>query len=327
MRNTELDVSHLCTSLLQACAPSLQSLTWATSSFNPIRTNGLGPSPFFQSLRHLRVSYLNLVDDCFLQQLVHNALTSLDIDTNSSSACIEFFERRGRIPALRIFVWSSSNLPKSQSLAFLEANPHILKFSIPKPASATLLENRILPLLAHSFSNLTSLSLVWDSLEITCQAMEYISQITALEQLHLSAGFQAGWRHDWLIDHQVMCKFLRNLPLLKKLAFSRDSYSNGISVNCERYYVDGWRRLEDLLDENYGREAFELEHRQWILQVADGYIGEMSQLEWLYFGQIPMAVELCVERKRRVARAMTTERDGCWTLLREMFGWKGLLPS
>lgn len=270
---------------------------------------------------------MKLTDVCSLQELVHDELNSLHVDTQCSSACSEFFDRRGRIPALKIFVWSSFSLPESQSLTFLEANPQIEKLSIPMAASAALLEGRILPLLAQSFSNLTSLSLVWDSLNVPIQAMEYICQITTLEQLHLSAGYQAGWRHDWLIDHRVMQKHLRSLPLLKKVAFSRDSYSNGFTASCERYYVDGLRRLEDVLNENHTQETFEEEHRQWILRVADGYIEEMSQLEWLYFGQIPMAVKQCLERGRKIARPLTTERDDCWTLLQEMFGWKGLLPT
>ena len=249
------------------------------------------------------------------------------MNINRSSACTEFFDRRGRVPALKIFVWSSSHLPDSQSLTFLEANHQIIKLSIPRAASATLLEDRVLPLLAQSFSNLTSLSLVWDSLKIPDQAMEHISQIETLEQLHLSAGYQSGWRHDWLIDHQIMRKYLHNLPMLGKIAFSRDSYSNGFMASCERYYVDGWRRFEDALDENHTKETFEEDHRQWILQVADGYVEEMPQLKWLYFGQIPMAVEHCSESKRKTARPLTNERDDCWTLLREMFGWKGLLPS
>ena len=327
MNNRDLDVSRLCTSILQICAPTLQSLTWATCSPNRIHTDEHGPSPYFPSLRHLRLSYLNLADVCFLQQLVHNELNSLDVDTRSPSVCTEFFDHRRRIPALKIFVWSSYKIPESQSLAFLEANPQISKLSIHKGAAPSLLEDRLLPLLAQSFSNLTSLSLVWDSQSIPYHALEYISQITTLEQLHLSAGFQIGWRHDWLIDHQVMRTYLRNLPLLKLLAFSRDSYSNGLTASSERYYVDGIRRLEDVLNENHTPEMFEEEHRQYILQMADAYIEEMPNLEWLYFGQIPMAVEQCLEEKKNVARALTTQRDDCYTLLQETFGWKGLLPS
>ena len=237
--NRDLDVSGLCTSILRICAPSLRSLTWSTCRPNPIHTNGLGPSPRFPSLRHLRLEYLALVDVCYLQELLHDELNALDVNTNSSPACSEFFDGRGRIPALEIFVWSPLTLPESQSLAFLEANPHISRLNIPRAASAALLENRIVPMLEQSFSNLTSLGLVWDSLNIPCQALACISQIKTLQQLHLSAGFHAGWRHDWSIDHQVMQKYLRNLPLLKNLAFSRDSYSNGLTVGCERYYVDG----------------------------------------------------------------------------------------
>ena len=327
MTNIELDISRLCTSFLQICAPSLESLTWATCSPNPLHTKGLDVSTRFPSLRHLRLEYLHLADDCLLQALVHDELTSLEVDTKRSSACADFFDRRGRVPALKIFVWSSSHLPESQSLTFLEANPQIVKLSMPLAASTTLLENRILPLLAQSFSNLTSLSLVWEGQNIPHQAIEHISQITTLKQLHLSAGDQYGWRHDWLIDHQVMRKHLRNLPMLETVAFSRDSYSNGFTTNCERYYVDGWRSLQDMLNENHTKETFEEEHRQWILQVAASYVEEMPQLKWLYFGQIPMAVEHCPESKRKIVRHLSNERDDCWTLLREMFGWKGLLPS
>ncbi len=204
MGNRYADVLHLCTSILRACAPNLQSLTWVTCNFGAIRTNGLGPSPCFPSLRHLRLADLKSDDVCWLQELVHDKLSSIDVDTERSSACSEFFDRRGQIPALKIFVWNSFNLPESQSLAFLEANPQISKLNIPNAASATLLEDRMLPLLVQSFSYLTSLSLVWGSLIIPCQAMDYISQITTLEQLHLSAGFQGSLCHDWLIDHQVM---------------------------------------------------------------------------------------------------------------------------
>ena len=326
MSNIDLDVSLLCTSMLRLCAPSLQSLTWAACYPKPFHTDGLGPSPCFPSLRHLRLEHLKLVDVCLLETLVHNELTSLDVDTEGSAACSEFFDRRSRVPGLKTFVWSSPHLPESQSLKFLEANPQISKLSMPLSASARLLEDRLLPLLEQSFSNLASLSLVWEGLNIPYQALGYISQIKTLEQLHLSAGDQYGWRHNWLIDHEVMRKYLHTLPILRKLAFSRDSYSNGFTTSCERYYVDGYRSLEDLLDENHTKETFEKEHREWTVQVATSYVERMSQLEWIYFGQIPMAVEYDFEAGRKITIPLTSERDDCWTFLRELFGWKGLLP-
>ena len=39
MSNLDLDVSGLCTSLLQVCAPNLQSLTWATCGWKPLHTD------------------------------------------------------------------------------------------------------------------------------------------------------------------------------------------------------------------------------------------------------------------------------------------------
>ena len=327
MTNVDLDVSRLCTSLLQACAPSLRSLTWATCYQNQFHTDGIDPNTRFPSLRHLRLEFLRLADNCLLKVLVHDGLNSLDVDTHSTTACSQFFDRRGRIPALKTFVWDSTRLPESQSLEFLEANSQITKLGMPLALSETLLGERIFPLLVRSFSNLTSLSLVWRSLSIPPHAIEQISRITSLEQLHLSSGDQYGWRHDWLIDHEVMQKYLPNLPLLGKLAFSRDSYSNGFISKCDTYYGDGLRRFEDLLNENHTREMFEEDHRQWMLEIADGYIEKMARLKWIYFGQVPMVVKPCLERGRNVARPLTTYRDSCWSLLREMFGWKGLLPS
>lgn len=303
MGRIQPDVSGLCTSILRLCAPSLRSLTSSTCRPKPIHTNGLGPSPRFPSLRHLRLGYLTLGDVFYLQELVHDELKALDVDTNSSPACSQFFDGRGRIPALEILVWSPFYLPESQSLAFLGANPHLLKLSIPTAASAALLEDRIVPMLAQSFSNLTSLSLVWDSLNIPCQALDYISQITKLEQLHFSgvcAGFQASWRHDWPIDHQAMQKYLRNLPLLKKLAFSRDSYSNGLTVSCERYYVDGTRGLEDVLNEHHTKEKFEEEHRKWIVEQANDYVKEMPNSNGFSSDKFPWLWKSVPRARRRL---------------------------
>ena len=116
MGKIKVDVSRLCTSMLYVCAPSLHSFTWETCSPDPIHTTALGPSLRFPSLHHLRLAILKLTDVCSLQELVHDELNSLDVDTQCSSACSEFFDRRGRVPALKIFVWSSFNLPESQSL-------------------------------------------------------------------------------------------------------------------------------------------------------------------------------------------------------------------
>jgi hypothetical protein len=58
-----------------------------------------------------------------------------------------------------------------------------------------------------------------------------------------------------------------------------------------------------------------------MLKEADGYVVALPELEWLYFGQIPMSVQeqKWPERRRR-AVPLCAERDDCWTRLRKMFG-------
>lgn len=110
------------------------------------------------------------------------------------------------------------------------------------------------------------------------QSLELFSRIASLEQLHLSAGTQWGWRNDWLIDHEELRHYLLRLPSLKKLALSRDSYDNGISISCERYYVDGWLERDNLTDRNYTRENFEEDHRKRILNEAELYVKKNAVL-------------------------------------------------
>ncbi|KAL8734033.1 MAG: hypothetical protein Q9166_001794 [cf. Caloplaca sp. 2 TL-2023] len=265
------------------------------------------------------------------QLSVHDELVSLDVDTYCNATIQDFFDHRGRVPGLQVFIWHTPRLgekPES-SLTFLQSNPQLSKLEMFTPTPAETLEERILPLLASSFSRLTSLSLTWDECDkdISNEALAMISTISTLEQLRLSAGEQFGWRHDWLVDHEKMRHHLSKLHSLKKVALTRDSYSNGIFLTCERYYEDGWFRIEDMGNDNYTRAMFEEEHRDRILQEAGRYVTVMPKLEWLYFGQIPMAVEQDSKSDKKVVKPLTAERDDCWTLLNEMFGWKGLLRS
>ena len=324
-----LNVSRLCTSLLHLCAPTLESLTWDDCLGRSVRTNGNGLTPRFPSLRHLRISQLNFKDDALLRELVHDELISLDCDTCLNPVLSSFLKNRGHIPALKTLIWAvrEGSHDITSSLVLLKANPQISKLMTSWSVQSELLDYQVLPLLTRSFSTLTSLSLVWKDPKITLHALEMISQIKTLEQLHLSAGCQVGWRFDWLINHEITLNHLSALPLLKKLAFSRDSYDNGLGGDCDRYYETGVLRLANLMRGDWTREMFEKGHRERIVAIAAEYVEKMPRLEWLYFGQIPMDVRWCTETKRRIPQALVTERDDCWTMLREMFGWKGILPS
>ena len=101
---------------------------------------------------------------------------------------------------------------------------------MPSPVPNHILEDEVLPLLGGYFSSLTSLNLVWRDPESSCSALDMISRIKALEQLHLSAGEQLDWKLNWLIDHELMQSYLPSLPLIKKLAFSQDSLTMGAYI-------------------------------------------------------------------------------------------------
>lgn len=129
------------------------------------------------------------------------------------------------------------------SARVLRANPQIPKLAIPIANETELLDTKILPLLVSSFTALTSLNLVWRGLSIPESSIEMIGSLTSLEQIHLSAGDQHGWRHNWLIDHELMRQHLGKLPNLKRIAFSRDSYNfDSLSQwEVECYYQPGHR--------------------------------------------------------------------------------------
>ena len=152
-----------------------------------------------------------------------------------------------------------------------------------------------------------------------------ISSLTSLSQLHLSAGNQAGWRYDWQINHDTLRASLCRLPLLTKIAFSRDSYVNPfVHGFVESYYSDKiCSRPGQVLDQEQKSASWEDMHRKRMLREGEKWIMAMEGLEWLYFGQLPMKVR----RKggdRRVVLEGDGERDDLYTFLGEMFGFKDM---
>lgn len=168
---------------------------------------------------------------------------------------------------------------------------------------------------------------MWSTNNIERPTLEKIGAIMTLEQLHLGANFQAGWRYDWGIDHQLMRCHLSSLPLLEKLAFSRDSYFKGTRNSYEQYYETNEIKLENLADPTWTDEKFEDGNRERMVQEAEAWTEKIPRLEWNHFGQVPMTVMQRLYGGKRVVNPLIEERDDCWTLLRETFGWKGILPS
>ena len=234
--------SFMCASILRLCASTLESLTWRTlplyEDHHSFATYKMESAPHFPRLRSLKLPNAGFSDYSMLDSLLEGDVREMEVDPGHDSLSSEFFEIRGTMRALTTLVWDGRIKP-DQSLKFLQANSQLSKLSLQWEASATLLETQLLPLLTKSFQQLTSLSLKWESDTISGSALEAVGSLQSLQQLHLSAGCQHGWRHSWFIDHELMRSRLRNLTSLKRIAFSRDVYANGVELfDPQRYYED-----------------------------------------------------------------------------------------
>lgn len=307
-RDRRLDLSRLSLSLLLHCSSKLKLLTWVGHRYGeiPISTNHLERIPSFQSLRHLRLRALRFADTGLLQKLVHDNLVSLDV---SPSLNRDFFNSCGQILKLQLFVCDTPSTWIANSITFLQNNNHVSKLAISDPLRAFVIEAHILPLLGRSFSQLRSLSMIWDQEEydISEHALDLISRISSLEQLHLSVGTPEGWVSEWDIDSEKMRHYLSRLPRLKKLAFTADEYRpDGFEIDHET------------------DEGVDDDHRRRALDEADLYLEVMPQLEWLFIGQIPWAVEEDSDGVRELVEIPRLHIGDYWTVLNEMFGWRGM---
>jgi len=318
----KISTSPLSTSILRLCAHTLRDLTLENMNRKDplvfVDQNSI-PVPRFPNLRNLALgSGVLIVDTSTLDSLVHDDLRTLDIDAGSDSVIHDFVRQRGRIPALETLTWEPADHP----IDFLRANSHLTKLALPRPIPTTLLETKLLPLFSESFTKLKSLSLIWEDTSISEISLEMVASLRTLEHLHLSSGCQYGWIYDWLIDHQVMRKHLSKLSLLRRLAFSRDTYvSDKRWISRNQYYVDYLLPSEDMpQDPDYNNKEWEDQHKERILKEANHYVKEMANLEWLYFGQIPMQVAESQVTGCRIPEPLSPERDSRWTLLTTMFG-------
>ena len=251
-----------------------------------------------------------------LEALVQDKLSYLDIGMSECPVFIEFLKYRGYVPSLETLVWCGNRLIPPP-VAFLQANPQITTLALSSPISSTALSERIIPLLSKSFSNLSSLYLTWRDVSIPESDLDMISRIATLKQIHFSAGDQFGGHHDWTIDHKSLREYLRRLPLLERMAFSRDGYDNEFSLaEFGWYYSNG--KIYGAGNEQ--ANEWERGHRKRMLDEATKYVDVMPRLKWLYFGQIEMAVKTTDENVRTVYGLQPEFRSARFSLLRKMFG-------
>jgi hypothetical protein len=325
-------VSPFCASILRLCAPTLSSLVWANAIYRGRHslTADSEDQLQFPRLRRLQLGNIQFSDAESLNLLLGANLVSLTADTERNPIHSQCFQSRGIIRTLETFVWETFHIPADHSLDFLKSNSQLKKLSLPHEAPPSLLETGVLHLLRSSFRNLTSLCLVWEGVEIPNSALEMISSLKTLQQIHLSTGCQIGWKHDWQIDHESIRKYLASLPDLRKVALSRDSYKSDLeAIQVSHYYEVKFVNIievvlnegEDIDSEESVCAVWERLHREQILDEATEYVDTLPKLEWLYMGQIPMSVMKSGEEGGlRYPVALSEERDSCWTLLRRMFG-------
>ena len=326
---TESQTIRQCIRLLTICAPYVEALTWNCLGETTVHAGKWRSPPHYPSLRRLRLSHITIKEISCLWELVHDGLEALELDLISCSVNTNFLAYRNCVKALDTLVLKSASNQVSW-WTFLSANPQIKKLNIIGSVSRSKISQTLLPQLRHSFHKLESLKLAWDGDEVPEAALESISKIRSLQQLCLSAGRQSGWRHNWQIDHVIIRKSLSRLPLLKKLAFTRDSYVHAKSTSLDLYYAAGRHEWSALPRSQ--QDIFERMHRTRMVRVAEKYAKQMALLEWLFVGQLPIAMEGLRRGRNGKRKRDETVRGGHLvriqddhvTCLEEMFGWKGL---
>jgi hypothetical protein len=288
------------------------------------------------------------------------SLRSLNI-TPKGGQIVDFLATRGYIPSLIELHLTHWRTRETGTLSFLRANTQLQIFTASSSILPSFLEAQLLPDLASSFRSLTTLALTWDDTEISELSLQTIGSIVALKKLWISAGEQFGWRHNWEIDHKTLLRAFKPLLNLEYLAFSRDSYmldaslrlGNGTPMfRVDEYYntfvLPGYGRYEmylhsdevDRMEVANEQERTELQqvawerwHRKKIVGIANQYVDTLPNLDWLYFGQLPMKVVMRVKQrksgkrkntqgteKRRIVVVESDRRDDCWTHLRRVWG-------
>ncbi|KAL8668042.1 MAG: hypothetical protein Q9202_000020 [Teloschistes flavicans] len=319
----DISTYSLCESILRLCSRTLEDLTLIPMNGEEEYAFTGNNIPQFPSLRRLCT---HNAKSSMLEVLVHDDLRYLNIELGLDAVRTDFLGRRGNIPSFESFIWypSSENTIPDR---FLRANRQIQTLAFTSAFSEIIIESRIFPIICPNFTNLTSLQLKWTCTFIPVSAQQQISLLKSLKQIHLSAGNHFGWQRDWLIDHNSLRQNLCTLPLLEKMAFSRDSYPTGFPwLSHESYYSHS--SYPDTSSEFSAK--WERSHRRRMIFEANKYVNVMPALRWMYFGQLPMSVEVLdrpLKRKRgrtmktwlRSAHVLSNGRDDCWTLLHKIF--------
>jgi hypothetical protein len=257
----------------------------------------------FPQLRQLDLTWESRLDQLALRSLI---LTSPQLSTlvvnYGHPATRELLDREGQIKPLETLVLHHSNhdIPNDSPLDFLRKNPQLKAFAFHGAGSSALLE-RTLSLLTTF--QLRKLSMTWDGVHIPDSSLNALSSVLSLEVLHLSSGFQDGWRHDWPIRHETIISHLKSLRGLRRVAFTRDVYSYPREGQLFEY------RSYLQLREN----AWDLHHRCMRAE-ALMYAKAFPNLEFIHVGQISFKAS----HVKNVLELEATDDEG-FSWMRSMF--------
>jgi hypothetical protein len=335
--------------LLQRCSTTLRRLTLSYTTSMGERSLSFDEDVSFPHLRYLDISGNICNPDARVWSSLFSApLRHLSLPFVRSPAfkqVVSVCQPLRDLETLVISYLDGNDVEAVQSISrFISRHPHIRKLSI-GDSTAHLMDSHLIPLLSDGrWSNLSSLSLVWndslvglepqpDMATISAHSLAVIGSIESLEQLSLSAGHQLGWYHQWLIDHNVVRSCLQGLARLERLALCRDTYAlpDGASdFDAQRYYedrrvtsaerndalerpeLDGGRDVENLAggeginDDPAADSAkvWERAHRNRMLREAERYAAVFPHLEWIYCGQWLMRIQTQQTSKGIVRVAM-----------------------
>ena len=127
-----------------------------------------------------------------------------------------------------------------------------------------------------------------------------------------------------------MRNYLRGLPNLKKLAFSRDTYKTRSGSSEDYYTARHGVLISEIPEDSEGVAHLDIEdrtdliwerqHRRLMLKEADDYVRALPKLEWMHFGGYSMGVVNGSESRERHTVLLSERINGYHSLLERMFG-------
>lgn len=161
---------------------------------------------------------------------------------------------------------------------------------------------------------------------ITNPILASLARLTSLEELHISAGMQGGWRHDWYVDHDAMRYILYPLRKLKILAITRDSYQMNDSLHImepDAYYdyrVPSEDEYTEFMEQHHQsadddrtfesmQDVWEKLHAQRMIQQAEKYAAVFPSLQWILIGQLGFTFQQYPDGKKEAVLSFPERKE------------------